>query len=130
MLINPAYAQAQGGGIFGDGFMSILPLILIFVVFYFLLIRPQQKKVKEHRELIAGVRRNDVIVTGGGILGKVTKVIDDNTVQVEIAENVRVRVERGTIAGIRSRGDAPPAAEQAATQPAEKKGPFSFLQKK
>jgi len=134
MLISPAYAQAAGGGGFfgGDGFMSILPLILIFVVFYFLLIRPQQKKVREHRELIAGIRRNDVVVTGGGIIGKVTKVIDDATIQVEIAENVRVRVDRGTIAGIRSRGDAPPAeAQAAAAAPAgEKKGPFSFLQKK
>ncbi len=132
MLISPAYAQAAGGGLFGgDGLMSILPLVLIFVVFYFLLIRPQQKKVKEHRELIAGVRRNDVVITGGGILGKVTKVIDDATIQVEIAENVRVRVERGTIAGIRSRGDAPPAEQgAAAAATAEKKGPFSFLQKK
>lgn len=131
MLISPAYAQAAGGGLFGgDGLMSILPLVLIFVVFYFLLIRPQQKKVKEHRELIAGVRRNDVVVTGGGILGKVTKVIDDATIQVEIAENVRVRVERGTIAGIRSRGDAPPASEAPAAAAEEKKGPFSFLQKK
>ena len=116
---------------FGDGAMlQILPLVLIFVVFYFLLIRPQQKKVRDHRDLIAGIRRNDVVVTGGGIVGKVTKVIDDHTVQVEIAENVRVRVERGTIAGIRSRGDAPEAPAAAAAGGEEKKGLLSFLTKK
>ena len=133
MLISTAAAQtAGGGGLFGDGAMlQILPLVLIFVVFYFLLIRPQQKKVREHRDLIAGIRRNDVVVTGGGIVGKVTKVIDDHTVQVEIAENVRVRVERGTIAGIRSRGDAPDApATTAAGGGEEKKGLLSFLTKK
>lgn len=132
MFISSAAAQTPGGGLFGDSAItSILPLILIFVVFYFLLIRPQQKKVKEHRELIAGIRRNDVVITGGGIVGKVTKVIDDATVQVEIAENVRVRVERGTIAGIRSRGDAPeaPASTPAAGRD-EKKGLLSFLTKK
>ena len=134
MLISTAAAQtAGGGGLFGDGAMlQILPLVLIFVVFYFLLIRPQQKKVREHRDLIAGIRRNDVVVTGGGIVGKVTKVIDDHTVQVEIAENVRVRVERGTIAGIRSRGDAPEgsAAAPATAGGEEKKGLLSFLSKK
>jgi preprotein translocase subunit YajC len=134
MFISTAAAQTTGGGgLFGDGaFVQILPLILIFVVFYFLLIRPQQKKVKEHRDLIASIRRNDVVVTGGGIVGKVTKVIDDHTVQVEIADNVRVRVERATIAGIRSRGEAPeaPATSAAANSGEEKKGLLSFLTKK
>ena len=95
MLISTAAAQtAGGGGLFGDGAMlQILPLVLIFLVFYFLLIRPQQRKVREHRELIAGIRRNDVVVTGGGIVGKVTKVVDDHTVQVEIAGHHRVGVD-------------------------------------
>ena len=134
MFISTAAAQTTGGGLFGDGAaLQILPLVLIFVVFYFLLIRPQQKKVREHRELIAGIRRNDVVITGGGIVGKVTKVIDDNTVQVEIAENVRVRVERATIAGIRSRGEAPDgqaSAPASAGRAEEKKGLLSFLTKK
>ncbi|HZD26170.1 MAG TPA: preprotein translocase subunit YajC [Alphaproteobacteria bacterium] len=97
MLISPAYAQAAGGGGMGGDLVSFLPLILIFVVFWFFLIRPQQKRMKEHRELVSSLRRGDQVVTGGGLIGKVTKVIDDNTLQVELAENVRVRVVRSTI---------------------------------
>ena len=101
MLISPAYAQAAGGG--GDIFSAILPLVLIFGVFYFLLIRPQQKKMKMHKEMLAAVRRGDRVVTGGGILGTVTKVIDDHELTVEIADGVRVRVQRSTIAAIVSK---------------------------
>lgn len=115
MFISAAYAQAAGTPAtdpFGFGGLGgILPIIAIFVVFYFLLIRPQQKKAKEHRALIAGVRRGDRVVTGGGILGLVTKVRDDE-VDVEIAEGVRVKVMKSTIADIPSRG-APPAAGSA-----------------
>ena len=96
MLISPAYAQAAGGGGAFD-IAAFLPLILIFAVFYFLLIRPQQKKVKQHRELVSNLRRNDRVVTAGGIIGTVSKVINDAEVQVEIAEGVRVRVIRSQI---------------------------------
>ncbi len=112
MWISPAYAQAAGGD--GGGLMTFLPLILIFVVFYFLLIRPQQKKAKEHRQMVENARRGDVIVTGGGIIGKVTKVKDDQTVQVEIAEGVRIDVLKSTLSDVRTKsapagGDATPA---------------------
>ncbi len=112
MFISPAYAQAAGapaGGLMDGGLISLLPIVGIFVVFYFLLIRPQQKKAKEHRTLIAGVRRGDRVVTGGGILGLVTKVRDDE-IDVEIAEGVRVKVMKSTIADIPSRGTPPAAA--------------------
>jgi len=103
MFISQAFAQEAGAGGFGGGIVSLLPLILIFVVFYFLLIRPQQKKVKAHRAMVGNLSRGDNVVTGGGIIGKVTKIIDDNRVQVEIADNVRVEVARGTIQDVVSR---------------------------
>ena len=92
MLISPAFAQAAGGA-FGGGLGAFLPLILIFVVFYFLLIRPQQKKAKAHRDMVGNVRRGDSVVTGGGIIGKVIKVMDDR-LQVEISDGVRVQIAR------------------------------------
>ncbi len=111
MLISPAYAQAASPG-GGDFFISLLPLILIFAVFYFLLIRPQQRKVKEHRALIDGLKRGDQVLTSGGILGKLTKV-EENTVTVEIARDVQVQVQRSTIADVINKpkpGAAAPAA--------------------
>jgi len=98
MFVSPAYAQAAGGG--DSGLYSLLPLVLIFVVFYFLLIRPQQKKMKAHRTLVEGVRRGDRVVTAGGVIGTVSKVVSDSELQVEIAEGVRVRVVRSTIQDI------------------------------
>ena len=95
MLISPAFAQ-DGGGL--GGIEPLIPLVLIFVVFYFLLIRPQQKKAKAHREMIAGLRRGDRVVTSGGIVGQVQRVIGDSELSVEIAEGVRVRVMRAMIA--------------------------------
>jgi len=107
MFISTAYAQTPGAGDGGLGGLAgmgqFLPIVAIFVIFYFLLIRPQQKKQKEHKTLLASVRRGDRVVTGGGILGTVTKVIDENYVQVEIAEGVKVRVMKSTIADIPSR---------------------------
>lgn len=99
MLIAAAFAQEAGAAAASPlgGLEAFLPIILIFVVFYFLLIRPQQKKMKQHKEMLAAVRRGDKVVTGGGIIGTITKVIDDNEVQLEIAENVRVRVQRAMI---------------------------------
>ncbi len=100
MLISPAFAQ-DGGGL--GGIEPLIPLVLIFVVFYFLLIRPQQKKAKAHREMIAGLRRGDRVVTSGGIVGQVQRVIGDTELSVEIAEGVRVRVMRSMIAELVSK---------------------------
>lgn len=97
MLISPAYAQSAGGG---DFIVSLLPLVLIFVVFYFLLIRPQQKKVKAHKEMLSNIRRGDRVVTNGGIIGTVTRVNDDNELTLEIAEGVRVRSVRAMVADV------------------------------
>ena len=99
MLISPAYAQAAGAAQPGL-FESMMPLVLIFGVFYFLLIRPQQKKQKAHKETINSIRRGDKIVTGGGILGTVVKVISDGELKVEIADGVKVRVDRGLVSAV------------------------------
>ena len=103
MFISPAYAQGTSGG--GDFLFQLVPILLMFVIFYLLLLRPQQQKVKQHREIVAAVRRGDRVVTSGGILGKVTKVRDDNEIEVEIADNTRVRVVKGTVAEVRARGE-------------------------
>ena len=102
MLISTAYAQSAGGMPGSDMLIQIAPLVLIFIVFYFLLIRPQQRKLKEHRDMVAAVRRGDVVVTAGGIIGKVAKV-DDQELTIEIADGVRVRIVRSTIGDVRSR---------------------------
>ncbi len=97
-LISTAQAQAGGAATGADFFGSfLLPLLLIFVVFYFLLIRPQNKKLKEHRQMIEALRRGDKVVTGGGIIGSVSKIDNDAEITVEIAEKVRVKVLRHTI---------------------------------
>ncbi len=101
MLATPAYAQAAGGG--AAAFGSFIPLILIFAIMYFLLIRPQQKKVKDHQKMVAAVRRGDQVVTQGGLIGKIAKVKDDNEVEVEIATGVKVRVVKSTIAQVLSK---------------------------
>ena len=106
MLISTAYAQGAGGLLDQSALLQFLPLVLIFVVFYFLLIRPQQSKMKQQREMLAGVKRGDRVVTGGGIIGLVTKVIGDNELQVEIADGVRVRILKQTITDIVTRGES------------------------
>lgn len=104
MFVTPAFAQEAGGfGALG----SFVPLILIFVIMYFLLIRPQQKKVKDHRKMVEALRRGDRVVTQGGLIGKVTKVKEENEVEVEVAQGVTVRVVRSTIAQILTKADAP-----------------------
>ncbi|MGE3064471.1 MAG: preprotein translocase subunit YajC [Hyphomicrobiaceae bacterium] len=103
MFITPAFAQGFGGG--SDAFVQLIPIALMFVIFYFLLLRPQQQRVKQHRELVANIRRGDTVVTGGGIIGKVTKVRDDNEIEVEIADNTRVRVLKGTVTEVRAKGE-------------------------
>ena len=101
MLISAAYGADAGGLMSGQGLMQFAPLVLIFIVFYFLLIRPQQKKLKEHRAMLEAVRRGDRIVTNGGIVGLVTKVIEkEREITVEIAEGVRVKVMRDMISSV------------------------------
>jgi preprotein translocase subunit YajC len=100
MLISSAYAQSSGGGAF-----QLLPILLMFVIFYFLLLRPQQQRMKAHREMVANIRRGDMVVTAGGIVGKVTKVKDDGEIEVEIADNTRVRVIKSTVAEVRVKGE-------------------------
>ena len=111
MLISPAYAQAAGGA--GGGLEAFLPLILIFVVFYFLMIRPQQKRAKEHKAMLEALRRGDNVLTSGGILGKVTKVDSDTEVSVEIAKDIIVKVRREMIASVVDK-TAPAKGEEAA----------------
>ena len=105
-LITPAFAQGSpvGGG--GDIILQLVPFVLIFVIMWFLIIRPQQKRVKDHQEMIKNVRRGDTVVTSGGIIGKVTKVTEDAAdIEVEIAEGVRVKVARAMISDVRTKGE-------------------------
>lgn len=101
MFVTPAYAQAAGGA--GGAFASFIPLILIFAIMYFLLIRPQQKKLKDHQKMVEGLRRGDQIVTQGGLVGKVVKVKEDGELEVELAPNVKVRVVKSTVAQLISK---------------------------
>jgi preprotein translocase subunit YajC len=104
MFITPAYAQGAAGG--SDFLINLMPIILMFVIFYFLLFRPQQQRMKQHREMLANLRRGDTVVTSGGIIGEVTKVVDDREVEVKISNEVRVRVVRGMISEVRQKGEA------------------------
>jgi preprotein translocase subunit YajC len=107
MSTSLVYAQAGGS----DFMIQLLPILLMFVIFYFLLLRPQQQRVKQHREMVANIRRGDVVVTGGGIIGKVTRVKEgDVEIEVEIAENTRVRLMRGTVAEVRVKGEVAKAS--------------------
>jgi preprotein translocase subunit YajC len=104
MFVTPAYAQASpfGGG---DLLTNLLPFALIFVIMYFLILRPQQKRSKDHQELIKNLRRGDTVITSGGLVGKVTKVVDDDQIEVEIADGVRVRQVRSMVSGVRAKGE-------------------------
>jgi preprotein translocase subunit YajC len=113
MLISPAYAQGAGPS-GGFDIISLLPLILIFVVFYFLLIRPQQQKARQHRAMVDALKKGDQVLTAGGILGKVTKVdAGENTAMVEIAQGVQVKVARHTITELLNKPAPAPAAAPA-----------------
>ena len=128
MFVSPAYAQAADGG-FG-GIEAFLPLILIFIVFYFFLIRPKQKKAKEHKAMLGAIRRGDKVVTGDGIFGTVTKVIDDNEVAVEIADGVKVRVQRGLISSVMAKTEPVKGDKKSGgkgKEVVESKGGFGFL---
>ena len=132
MLITAAYAQASGAGPFGasDTLVQLVPIVAMIAIVYFVLWRPQQRRAKEQREMVQAARRGDIVVTTGGLIGKVTKAVDDNEVEFEIAPNVRVRLARSGIAEVRAKGEpvkdsAPPAKSPPAksSPPAKKDAP-------
>ncbi len=108
-FITDAYAQAAGPAAGAPGLLggTLLPMLLIIPVFYFLMIRPQQRKAKEHKALIAAIKRGDRVVTVGGMLGTVTKVVDNNEIQLEIADGVRIRILRSSISDVVNRSAEP-----------------------
>jgi preprotein translocase subunit YajC len=105
MLISPAYAQSPFGGGSTDMITSLLPFVLIFVIMYFLILRPQQKRVKQHAEMVKNVRKGDTVITSGGLVGRVTKVVDDDQVEIEVADGVRVRQMRSMVSDVRAKGE-------------------------
>ena len=105
MFVTPAYAQSAGGG--NPLFDLLIPITLVVIIFYFLVFRPQKNQAKQREAMLAAIRRNDNIVTNGGIVGKVSKVIDDNEVEVEIAKDTKVRILRSFITEVRTKGEAP-----------------------
>lgn len=118
MFITPAFAQAAGSGDANSLLMSLLPFALIFIIMYFLIIRPQQKKAKEHAELVKNIRRGDTVITSSGLVGKVTKVVDDEQIEFEIADGVRVRQMRQMISIVRAKGE-PAKGESTKGEPAK-----------
>ena len=117
MLIEPAYAQAAGGG---DMISAFLPIIPIFVIFYFLLIRPQQKKQKQHRQKLDAVRRGDQVLLGGGIYGKVVKVYDDGDLDVDLGGDMTVRVLKATLMDVMSKPEPASSKNSASSKSAGK----------
>jgi len=114
MFFAPAYAQAADAAA-PNPLLQFLPFVFIIVIFYFLLIRPQQQMRKKHQEMVAAVRRGDTVVTAGGMIGKVTKVVDDAEVMVELAEGVQVRVVKATLSDVRSKSQPATEAEPKAS---------------
>ncbi|MDG2535364.1 preprotein translocase subunit YajC [Sphingomonas sp. HITSZ_GF] len=110
MFITPAYAQAAGAAQANPmgGVLGLAPLVLIFIAFYFLMIRPQQKRMKELQNAVNAVKKGDQVVTGGGLIGKVTKV-DENEVELELGPNVKVRAIKATLTSVKPAGGAKPA---------------------
>ena len=105
MFVTPAFAQAAGP-LGGDSLLvTMLPFVLIFVIMYFLILRPQQKRVREHADLVKNLRRGDTVITSGGVVGKVTKVVDDEQIEVELAEGFKIRQMRQMIAEVRAKGE-------------------------
>jgi preprotein translocase subunit YajC len=124
LFITSAYADAAGAPTGStDIMMQIAPFAIIFAIMYFLIIRPQQRRAKAQRALVQGARRGDVVVTNGGLIGRVTKAVDDQEVELEIAPNVRVRLARTGIADVRSKGEPVKEAPAAAKTPAKKDAP-------
>src|SRR5499433_1426888 len=118
MFITPAFAQGSlfGGGAGGDGgmLMSLLPFVLIFVIMYFLILRPQQRRVKQHQEMVKNVRRGDTVITSGGLVARVTKVVDED--KIEIADGVRAMQMRSMVSEVRAKGE--PAKDDAGAKSA------------
>src|SRR5262249_55328044 len=110
MFISPAYAQS--GDLFSNPMGNFLPIVGIFVLMYFLILRPQQGRVKQHQEMVKSLRRGDTVISQGGIVGKVTKLVDDDQIEVEIADGVRVRQMRSMVSDVRARGE--PVRDEAA----------------
>jgi preprotein translocase subunit YajC len=96
------FAQAGGGS---EMLISLLPFALIFVIMYFLILRPQQKRVKQHQEMVSSLRRGDTVVTSGGLVGKITKVVDDAEVELQVADGIRVRQMRSMVTEVRAKGE-------------------------
>jgi preprotein translocase subunit YajC len=103
MLITPAYAQGLLGGDSSNVMLQFMPLILIIVIMYFLVLRPQQQRAKQHQAMVKALRRGDTVVTNGGLVAKVTKVVDDDQIEVEIADGVRVRQMRSMVSEVRTK---------------------------
>lgn len=112
-MITPAFAQAAGGNPppTTELVLQLMPFAIIFVIVYFLVIRPQKKRQKEHETLIKNLRRGDTVITNGGLIGKVTRVVDEVEIEIEIAPNVRARTVRSMISDVRAKGE--PVKEQA-----------------
>ena len=109
MFISPAFAQASGASGTGDLLSSLAPILILIVIFWFLIFRPQQKRAKAHQAMLAAVVRGDTVVTNGGLVGKVTKVVDGDDLEVEVSKGVKVKIVRTMIADVRSKPDATPA---------------------
>jgi preprotein translocase subunit YajC len=119
LLITPAFAQASGAAPMGslDMVIQFAPFVIIFIFMYFLILRPQQQRAKQQRLMVQGAKRGDTVVTSGGLIGRITKAIDDSEVELEIAANVRVRLARSGIAEVRSKGE--PVKDAPAIPPAK-----------
>ena len=104
MFVTPAFAQGVGGGS-GSLVQMLLPFVLIFIIMYFLILRPQRQQAKRREDMLKAIRRGDTVVTNGGILGKVTKVVDDSEVELQIADGVKVRALRSLIADVRAKAE-------------------------
>jgi preprotein translocase subunit YajC len=109
LFVTPAYAQAAAGAPAGGGVMDILtslaPILMLVIIFWFLIFRPQQKRLKEQQAMLAAIKRGDTVITSGGIIGKVTKAVDGEDLEVEIAPTVKVRLVRGMISQVRTKGE-------------------------
>lgn len=104
MFITPAWAQSAGAGQ-QDFLIQLAPFVIILLIMYFLILRPQQKRAKAHQEMIKALRRGDTVITSGGFVAKVTKVIDDNEIEIELAPETRVRLVRAMVAEVRAKGE-------------------------
>jgi preprotein translocase subunit YajC len=118
MWITPAFAQAAtapaGGGFDQSLLVNMLPIVAIIAIMYVLMFRPQQKRAKQHQEMVKNLRKGDSVVTQGGMVGKVTKLVDDEQIEIEIAQNVRVRQLRSMVTEVRAKGE-PVSADAAAS---------------